>query len=224
MAKSWVNVARIVMSQKDMQSREVAIRLGDPSAAFQSILLILDRNLQKTTADAAVHTTAFSVKTAGLAADMGAATGTITGAIESLALLLNTLVDVVREAVQMKAGNDRLATGDLDITVFSECPILGCYYIAVQDHSTIMDFDIENMGKDNWQMEAERLKIAIKPVIEKAGKLIDQSRVEIPELASAKGVYQQSMLDKLKVFYKSKGYGKSSRDIDIIEAVVKGDV
>lgn len=224
MVMDWVNVARIVAAQNDMQKREISIRKGDPAAAFQSILIILDRNLEKTTADAAIHTTAFAVKTAGVVADAGAATGTITGAVESLALLLNTLVDIVREALEMKAGNEKLRTGDLDVTIFEVCPILGCYYIATQDHSTIMDFDIENMGKDNWQLEAERLKVAIKPVIVKAGQLIAKSRVEIPGMENAKGVYQKSLKNKLVTFYKSKGYGQKAQDPDIISAVVKGEV
>ena len=87
-----------------------------------------------------------------------------------------------------------------------------------------MDFDIENMGRENWQLEAQRLKVAIRPVIKKASDLIKNSRIEIPGMESAKGVYQASLLNKIKLFYKSKGYGLSSQQPDIIEAVVKGDV
>jgi hypothetical protein len=222
--KDWVGVAMKLRSKKDMESREEAIRIGDPSAAFQSILRIIDRHLQKQTADASIHSAAFAVKGVGLIADAGAATGTVTGALESLAALLNTLVDIAREAHQMKLGNEMLASGDLDITIFEKSPILGCYYIAIMDDSTIMDFDIENMGKDNWHLEARRLKIAIEPVVKKAGQLIAKSRVEIPGMENAKGVYQQSFKAKLKTWYKSKGFGVSHEEPDIIEAVVKGDV
>lgn len=221
--KDWVGVALNIRSRQDLESRGVAIRTGEPAAAFQGILLIIDRNIQKQTADAAIHSAAFVVKGIGIFADAGAATGTVAGAVESLAVLLNTLVDVAREAREMQRGNKKLASGNLDITIFNESPILGCYYVAIMDDSTMMDFDIENMGKENWHLEARRLKNAIKPVQAKAGQLIAKSRVEIPGLESAKGVMQQSLKAKLTVWYKSKGIGVS-HDLDIIEAVVKGDV
>jgi hypothetical protein len=103
--------------------------------------------------------------------------------------------------------------------------------VAVQDQSTIMDFDFENMGKANWQQEAMRLKYAIQPVIKQAGVLIDKSRVEIKGMAEAKGVYQRSLWNIIQLKYKSKGYGQGTNmpgiagaDVDIIDAVARGDI
>lgn len=224
MVMGWVDVARTVASKSDMESRAVVIRKGDPSAAFSSILLIIDRDIKRQAADATIHSVAFTAKGIGVLADGGAATGQVVGAIESIASLLNLLVDVAIDAKQVSDGNKLLQAENFDITMFNECPILGCYYIVIQDDSTIMDFDIDNMGRDNWQLEAQRLKIAIRPVIQKASNLIKNSRIEIPGMESAKGVYQASLLNKIKVFYKSKGYGLSTQEPDIIEAVVKGDI
>jgi len=224
MVVGWVKVARTVGSKSDMKSRAVVIRKGDPSAAFSSILLIIDRDLKRQAADATIHSVAFTAKGIAILADAGAATGPIVGAVESIASLLNLLVDVAIDAKQVSDGNKLLRAQNFDITMFNECPILGCYYIVIQDDSTIMDFDIDNMGGENWQLEAQRLKVAIRPVIKKASDLIKNSRIEIPGLESAKGVYQASLLNKIKLFYKSKGYGLSSQVPDIIEAVVKGDV
>jgi len=224
MVMGWVKVARTVGSKSDMESRAVVIRKGDPSAAFSSILLIIDRDLKRQAADATIHSVAFTAKGIGVLADGGAATGQVVGAIESIASLLNLLVDVAIDAKQVSDGNKLLRAQNFDITMFNECPILGCYYIVIQDDSTIMDFDIDNMGRENWQLEAQRLKVAIRPVIKKASDLIKNSRIEIPGMESAKGVYQASLLNKIKLFYKSKGYGLSSQEPDIIEAVVKGDV
>ena len=221
---AWVGVAMTIKSSNDMESRRIEFMMGDPSAALDAVIQILDRDIKRQVADGAIHTTAFTAKGIGVIVDGGAATGTIVGAIESIASLLNTLVDISIDVRQKSAGNKLLAAGDFDLNLFSECPILGCYYIVIQDDSTIMDFDFKNMGKHNWQMEAQRLKIAIKPVVEKAGKLIAKSRLEIPGMESAKGVYQTSLLNKLKVFYKSKGHGQSSKQPDIVEAVVKGDI
>jgi len=224
MVVGWVKVASTVSSKSDMKSRAVVIRKGDPSAAFSSILLIIDRDLKRQAADATIHSVAFTAKGIAILADAGAATGPIVGAVESIASLLNLLVDVAIDAKQVSDGNKLLRAENFDITMFNECPILGCYYIVIQDDSTIMDFDIDNMGRENWQLEAQRLKVAIRPVIKKASDLIKNSRIEIPGMESAKGVYQASLLNKIKLFYKSKGYGLSSQTPDIIEAVVKGDV
>ncbi|MDH3469653.1 MAG: hypothetical protein OES26_27835, partial [Gammaproteobacteria bacterium] len=94
MVKGWVDVARSVSSKSDMESRAVVIRKGDPSAAFSSILLIIDRDLRRQQADATIHSAAFMAKGIGVLADGGAATGQVVGAIESIAALLNLLVDV----------------------------------------------------------------------------------------------------------------------------------
>jgi hypothetical protein len=65
------------------------------------------------------------------------------------------------------------------------------------------------MGRANWQQEAERLKYAIKPVIEKGTELIAKSRIKMDGMEMAKGVYQSTLMQKLELFYKSKGYGQS---------------
>jgi len=229
--KDWVGVAQGVHTATEMESRYGDVRMGDPAAALEAIVAIIDRQIKKQTADAAIHTTAFSAKAIAAAADGGTATNAVLGAVETIALLLNILVDLVIDAKQVDEGNALIREKQFDLTMFSKCPILGCYYVTVQDHSTIMDFDFENMGKANWQQEAMRLKYAIKPVIKQAGVLIDKSRVEIKGMAEAKGVYQRSLWNVINLKYKSKGYGQGTNmpgiagpDVDIIDAVARGDI
>lgn len=229
--KDWVGVAQNVYQATEMESRYGDVRLGDASAALEAIVAIIDRQIKKQTADAAIHTTAFTAKGIAVLADGGTATTAALGAVETVAVLLNTLVDLVIDARQVDAGNALIAAKQFDLTLFSKCPILGCYYVAVQDHSTIMDFDFANMGKANWQQEAQRLRYAIGPVIKQAGVLIDKSRVEIKGMEEAKGVYQRSLWNVINLKYKSKGYGQSTNmpgiagpNIDIIDAVAKGDI
>jgi hypothetical protein len=199
----WVGVARNIYSATEMEARVFDVRAGDASAALQSMVAVIDRQIKKQTADGAIHTTAFSAKAAAAAADFGTATTAAIGAVESVAILLNTLVDLVTDAKQMIAGNKLILEQKLDLDLFNTCPILGCYYIVVQDHSTIMNFDIANMGRDNWQQEAERLKYAIQPVLTKAADLISKSRIGIKGMDNAKGVYQSSILQKIELYYKS---------------------
>jgi hypothetical protein len=229
--KDWVGVAQNVYRATEMESRFGDVRMGDASAALEAIVAIIDRQIKKQTADAAIHTTAFTAKGISALADGGTATTAVLGAIETIAVLLNTLVDLVIDARQVDAGNALIVAKQFDLTLFSKCPILGCYYVTVQDHSTIMDFDFANMGKANWQQEAQRLKYAITPVIKQAGVLIDKSRVEIKGMEDAKGVYQRSLWNVINLKYKSKGYGQSTNmpgiagpNIDIIDAVAKGDI
>lgn len=229
--KDWVGVAQNVYRATEMESRFGDVRMGDASAALEAIVAIIDRQIKKQTADAAIHTTAFTAKGISALADGGTATTAVLGVVETIAVLLNTLADLVIDARQIDAGNTLIAAKQFDLTLFSKCPILGCYYVAVQDHSTIMDFDFANMGKANWQQEAQRLKYAITPVIKQAGVLIDKSRVEIKGMEDAKGVYQRSLWNVINLKYKSKGYGQSTNmpgiagpNIDIIDAVAKGDI
>jgi hypothetical protein len=229
--KDWIGVAQNVYRATEMESRYGDVRMGDPAAALEAIVAIIDRQIKKQTADAAIHTTAFTAKGIAALADGGTATNAVLGALETIALLLNTLADLVIDARQVDAGNVLITARQFDLTLFSSCPMLGCYYVAVQDQSTIMDFDFANMGKANWQQEAQRLKYAIAPVIKQAGVLIDKSRVEIKGMEDAKGVYQRSLWNVINLKYKSKGYGQSTNmpaisgpNIDIIDAVAKGDI
>ena len=227
----WGQVAKNIHDATVLESRVVDIRSGDPTAALDAVVKVIDRAIEKQTADGVIHTTAFTAKAAAAAADTGTATTAIIGAAETIAILLNMLADLCIEASQMEAGNKLIQEGNFDLELFNSCPILGCYYVVIQDHSTIMDFDIANMGKDNWKQEAERLRYAIQPVIKKSSQLIGKARIEIKGSEQAKGVYQRSLMNALKLHYKSKGYGQGknshgigSADFDIFEAVARGDV
>jgi hypothetical protein len=207
--KAWIAVAQNIYTADQMSARRADIRLGDPTAALNAIRGIIDRELISQKAQAGVRTAAFTAKGLFTFADFGTASTAAVGAAESIVMLLNTLAEVVRDAVEMKAGNKLISSNKIDLNLFRDCPILGCYYIVIQDHSTIMNFEIENMGRANWQQEAERLKYAIKPVIEKGTELIAKSRIKMDGMEMAKGVYQSTLMQKLELFYKSKGYGQS---------------
>jgi hypothetical protein len=222
--KDWVGVARNIHAATQMEARTVDVRAGDPAAALQAIVAVIDREIKRQAADAAIHTTAFSAKAVAAAADFGTATTAAIGVVESVAILLNTLVDLVTDAKQMVAGNKLIQEQKIDLDLFNTCPILGCYYIVIQDHSTIMNFEISNMGRENWRQEAERLRYAMQPVLAKAAKLIANARIGIVGMENAKGVYQSSLLQKVKLLYKSKGYGQSPAEPDILEMYIQGRI
>jgi hypothetical protein len=207
--KAWIAVAQNIYDLDQMNASRTDIRLGDPTAALNAIRGIIDRELTSQKAQAGIRTAAFTSKALFTFADFGTASTAAVGTAEAIVILLNTLAEVVRDAIEMKAGNKLISENKIDLNLFRDCPILGCYYIVVQDHSTIMNFEIENMGRANWQQEAERLKYAIKPVIEKGTELIEKSRIKIDGMEMAKGVYKSTVINKIELFYKSKGYGQA---------------
>ena len=219
--QAWVGVAMKLSSARKMESHYGDVRPGDAAAALDAIVSIIDKQIRKQTADGVIRTTAFSAKGISLLADGGTASTAALGAIESIAILLNTLADLVIDASQRDAGNKLISEGKIDVQLFEKCPILGCYYIVMQEHSTIMNFEVANMGKNNWSLEAERLRNAIEPVLKKAANLIKDSRLEIPGMELSKGVYQSSLKQKIYLYYKSKGYGQNS-EVDVIDLVAQG--
>ncbi|MEY8120609.1 hypothetical protein AB9F26_20605 [Falsihalocynthiibacter sp. BN13B15] len=205
----WNDVIKTIDSAEKMMKIRPSIRMGDPSEALTAISQILDRQISYKARKAGIHSGAFAAKGLGLLIDGGAATNTVAGACETVAVLLNQLADFVADVREMEAANELIAAKEFDLKLFETCPILGCYYVSIQDHSSIMDFNFENMGKQNWQQEALRLKYAIDPVIKKSQQLIEKSRIEIPGMASAKGVYQSSRMQRFNVWTMSKGLGRA---------------
>jgi hypothetical protein len=80
----------------------------------------------------------------------------------------------------------------LNFDLFSVCPILGCYFLVIQDHSTIINFAVGEYGTANWMFDVEKLVEKIQPALEKARTYIRVSRLEIPGMAHAKGVVEQN--------------------------------
>ncbi len=207
--RAWMAVAQNVYDLDQMNASRTDIRMGDPTAALNAIRAIIDRELTSQKAQAGLRTAAFTSKALFTFADFGTASTAAVGAAEAIAILLNMLAEVVRDAVEMKAGNKLIRENKIDLNLFRDCPILGCYYIVIQDHSTVMNFEIDNMGRANWQQEAERLKYAIRPVIEKGTELIAKSRIKVDGMEMAKGVYKSTVLQKIETYYRSKGFGQS---------------
>ena len=83
----WIGVARNIHAATEMEARVFDVRAGDPTAALQSMIAVIDRQIKKQAADGAIRTTAFSAKAAAAAADFGTATTAAIGVVESVAAL-----------------------------------------------------------------------------------------------------------------------------------------
>jgi hypothetical protein len=174
---------------------------GDPQAAAEAVIVIIKRFLAANTADAVRNTASASTKIAGLFADMGTATTAVIGAASALSKLIQELYTLGRDYTEMKAGNKRLDDpGTLDMTVFSNCPILGCYLISCSDTSMVANFFVADMGLPGWMDKVEKMKkTQLDPLIKNANKAITSSRLTLDGLKANKGTFaEKSMFANMK--------------------------
>jgi hypothetical protein len=188
----WIKVAKTGWDKHKIAGTRYAFAPKDPEAAFDAILLLLHRELGSNTAKASVATGAFTGKLLGSFADAGAVTGPVIGLLETLAEIFQTIVEYVRDYKEVEKANQLLRLGALNLDLFGVCPILGCYFLVVQDHSTIINFAVGDYGTPNFVFDAERLIKKIHPVLDRARGFISESRFEIVGFASAKGVVAES--------------------------------
>jgi hypothetical protein len=194
----WAGVIKREYESYKLQKARHAIAAGDPEAAFDAVLTLLDREIKSAAIKAGTHSAAFTGKTLGVFADGGAVTGPVIGLLETLAGIFQTIVEYVRDYKECKYGNHLLKIGYLNLDLFSQCPILGCYFLVVQDHSTIINFAVGDYGTENWMFDVERLMKKIDSVLAKARALINASRFEIPGMAHAKGFAEKKgITDKI---------------------------
>lgn len=169
---------------------------GDPQAAAEAVVVIIKRFLAANTADAVRNTAAASTKIAGLFADMGTATTAAIGTASALSKLIQELYILGRDYSEMKSGNKRLIDpGTLDMTVFNNCPILGCYIISCSDTSMIANFFVADMGLPGWMDKVEKMKkTQLDPLIKNANKAIVSSHLTLDGLKSNKGTFKEKTL------------------------------
>ena len=200
--KSIFDAASNVWDASTMESRKGDVRPGDAAAALTAIIAIIDNEIVRHSKEAAIHGSAFAAKAAILGA--GVPGEAIIGAVEGLLMLLHNLYELTKQYKQMNAANEAIQAGRIDVTIFNTCPILGCYYVVVQGDFTIMNFDVANMGKQNWMQEVVRLKNALEPVKKKALSFIEKSSIIVEGMEKMQGVYQESMWHKISQPFKNK--------------------
>ena len=185
----WITVVKLAFYDDARIKRATyAIRAGDPMAALAAVSALLDREINSEAAKAGIATAAFAGKMAGAFADGGAITGPVLGAVEKLANIFQIIFEYVRDYREVRAANEMLAVGALNLDLFDVCPVLGCYFLVVQDHSTIINFAVADYGTVNWKFDVEQLVKRIDVVLGKARHYIAVSRFEIPGMQHAKGV------------------------------------
>jgi len=168
-------------------------RLGDPSAAAEAIQIVIKRDLAKHSVKLGQQSLATGAKIGGLFADFGTATTAAIGTANALAGLGLTLYGLGLDIKDMRAGNKRLrAANSLDLTIFNECPILGCYLLTCADTSAVANMFIADIGLPGWMDRIETMKRKqMEPMIKIANKNIISSRLQLEGLASDKGTHSK---------------------------------
>ena len=169
--------------------QKTGFRPGDPLAAAEAVIVLIKRDLAKDSINLARHSAATGGKIAGLVLDAGTATTATIGLCNSAAALGLELFTLGLEIKEMQAGNKRLANpATLDLTVFNECPILGCYLLTCADTSTVANFFIADIGLPGWMDKVEEIKKKkMDPMLKLATKDIEKSRLQLSGLQSNKG-------------------------------------
>jgi len=166
-------------------------RAGDPYAAAEAIQAIIKRDLGKHSVQLGQQSLATGAKIAGLFADFGTATTAGIGAANALASLGLQLFSLGLDIKDLRAGNKRLATPNtLDLTVFNECPVLGCYLLTCADTSSVANLFVADIGLPGWMDRVEAMKKKqMDPMLKLASKDIQGSRLQLEGLSSNKGTH-----------------------------------
>lgn len=166
-------------------------RPGDPYAAAVAIQTIIKRDLAQHSVKLAQQTVATGAKIGGLFADFGTATTAAIGVANTLASIGLQLASLGLDIKDMRAGNKRLAQpNSLDLTVFNDCPVLGCYLLTCADTSAVANMFIADIGLPGWMDRVEAMKKKqMEPLLKIASKNISSSRLQLEGLASDKGTH-----------------------------------
>lgn len=166
-------------------------RMGDPYAAAEAIQVIIKRDLAQHSVKLAQQAAATGAKIGGLFADFGTATTAAIGVANTLASIGLQLFSLGLDIKDMRAGNKRLAQpNSLDLTVFNDCPVLGCYLLTCADTSAVANMFIADIGLPGWMDRVEAMKKKqMDPLLKIASKNISSSRLQLEGLASDKGTH-----------------------------------
>jgi hypothetical protein len=166
---------------------------GDPVGAVDAVRQIIKRDLLRHSVDLVRYSAATGVKIACLFVDMGIATTHALRLANSLAHLGLELYALGVEIRTMRAGNRRLAhPNTLNLTVFQECPILGCYYLTCTSTSMVANFFVADIGLPGWMDRVETLKRKkMDPLLRIAAENIHRSHLQLEGLSSNKGTHMQ---------------------------------
>jgi hypothetical protein len=162
------NGIRTAMAQwkiRTLDQNRAVITPGLPRASLEAVRSLLERKRSEYAAYAGMDLAAGSAQLAGLFADVGVLTGPAVGIAKAAGKLAVTLIKVMTDFREFRAGNEQIMSGPYDDSLISACPLLGSYLITEAESSTLYAYLAENRLPLNWMDDIDALKPKIDDVI-----------------------------------------------------------
>lgn len=214
-ASNWGKAAQDWHKARKTEKHKPFLLPGDARAACDAVAVLLRNSRDEHAALAAIQTTQLGVSTAGLFADLGGATGPAVAAAAAVAKTCQKILIMGARYKEMKKVNLILSTSPentLSANIFAVSPLLGCYYLANNTTSNILNILCDNIIEDGWLAQAEQNKRKhLDPLIKESQRFIAASRYVLSPIRQNKGMYVElGFAEKMKkgaVLYVKKKFG-----------------
>jgi hypothetical protein len=215
-AMNWGTAAQDWHKARKTEKHKSFLLPGDARSACDAVAALLRNSRDEHAALAAIQTTQLGVSTAGLFADLGGVTGPAVAAAAAVAKTCQQVLIMGARYKEMKNVNLILRTAPeetLSSNIFAVSPLLGCYYLANNTTSNVLNALCDNIIVDGWMAQATQNKRNhLDPLIQEAQRFISESRYVLTPIRQNKGMYVElGLSEKIQqgaVLYVKKKFGK----------------
>ena len=185
-AKDW-HKARKTVEQKSF------LLPGNARDACDAVRTLLKDSSKEHASLATIQTAQLGVSTAGLFTDLGGVTGPAVALVAQLGITCQKVVIMGARYREMKKVNEVLLNTPedrLSSNIFAVAPLLGCYYLANNTTSNVLNVLSGNLIEDDWLEDAEKNKRTyLDPLLAEAVRFIDSSRYVLFPIRQSTGMY-----------------------------------
>ncbi len=201
--KLWGTVASDWHKSRRTIKHRVFLLPGNARDACDAVKSLLISARNENAVLATIETTQLGVSTAALFADFGAVTGPALSAAAAIAKTCRKIVIMGARYKEMKRVNKILQLSPgmaLSSNIFQISPLLGCYYLANNTTSNVLNILSINIIEDNWMTEWEINKRKhLDPLIQESQRFIQESRYVLFPIRQNKGMFvEKGFFEKLK--------------------------
>lgn len=193
-AASWGKAAKDWHGAKQIEVHREFVLPGNARDACDAVRVLLLNSRDEHATMATIQTTQLAVSTAGLFADLGGVTGPAVAAAAAVAKTCHKVLIMGARYKEMKAVNLILKTaqvGNLRSNIFDVSPLLGCYYLANNTTSNVLNVLCSNILEDiDWMSKADiNKRNHLDPLIRDSQRFILESRYVLTPIRQNKGMY-----------------------------------
>ena len=202
-ASNWGTAASDWHKSRKTTVQRTFLLPGNARDACDAVAVLLRTSRDEHAALATIQTTQLAVSTAGLFADLGGVTGPAVAAASAVAKTCQKVMIMGARYKEMKNINLILRSTPaehLTSNIFKASPLLGCYYLANNTTSNVLNIMSSNIIEDGWMTQAEQnIKNHLNPLIKECQRFILESRYVLDPIRFNKAMYKEkSSIEKLK--------------------------